>query len=287
MIADYIERITPVFRDITGRKPEGVVVPLMVMVTAEGPDFQTSSMFHNYLVEIPARKVEAALDEANPVARTVWSDSPASPARRAALRIRQGRRENPRSAPRRLVPRHVGSPRAARRRRLRKSRPARQPAAPPCVRPRRLARRSANLDRQVRPQDRSGARPGIRRPGRPPHRGRRSGHARRRQARRRRPRLPQKTLRPHAPRRWRKMAPLRRQTHRPGTSPVPRRAPLLAAAIARIGRREAPRQLRVWLLPQLGYPELFALIDPRQPWDAAPNRELARTCPSATPSSPI
>lgn len=55
--ADYVSRITPVFQQLTGRRPRGYLAPIYVSVVAEHQDGQQKAgLAHSYLIEIPEQR---------------------------------------------------------------------------------------------------------------------------------------------------------------------------------------------------------------------------------------
>ncbi len=60
------------FVRILRRNPDGVPIPVRVFVTAEGDDFQKASISHDFLVDVPLRQFEVALDKKYPLGRDPW-----------------------------------------------------------------------------------------------------------------------------------------------------------------------------------------------------------------------
>lgn len=83
LIADYVKRVDDQFRQITGVKPKGVPTALQVMITAEGSDFQMASIYHYFLIDVPLRLVEEKLDARLPAGRELWQDKQADQTRQS------------------------------------------------------------------------------------------------------------------------------------------------------------------------------------------------------------
>lgn len=57
-VQEYLERITPAYRRLTGKKPRGVPLPIYVAVMAEHKDGQQfAGLAHSYLIEVPMKEV--------------------------------------------------------------------------------------------------------------------------------------------------------------------------------------------------------------------------------------
>ncbi len=280
LVADYIASVKPAFRQLTGRNPTGVVIPVQVMVTAEGPDFQTSSIFHDYLVEVPAQDVEAALDAADPRSRTVWRDRRDRPAP-------QRDRSAPANGAAQVLDRLLAGAASAEE--------DGGPAADAAAIEEAVRRGDERLLAAFAVDDSSDA-----------TRIWTDSAGRKIEASLVQEFGGQVVLRTTTGRELtldaEKLATADREylaasagPDAPGDGAKWRRfaAKRVAAALRQFHTEHGcwPPQLletadgkrligwRVWLLPQLGYPELFALVHPREPWDSAANSQLTRRMP--------
>jgi hypothetical protein len=97
-VVDYLEAITPEFKELTGRAPKGV--PVMVTVSLDATDraLQPTAISHCFLVEVAAARVTRALEPTNQErsrqysAKTPFAPAPQkAAAERAAAEARRAR----------------------------------------------------------------------------------------------------------------------------------------------------------------------------------------------------
>ncbi len=58
-IEEHVKRLTPAYRQLTGKKPRGVPFPIYVSVIAEHEDGQQKAgLAHSYLIEVSMEAVK-------------------------------------------------------------------------------------------------------------------------------------------------------------------------------------------------------------------------------------
>jgi hypothetical protein len=59
VVQTYTKEVTPAFRALTGRAPQGIPFPVYAVVFAASEDgLQKAGLAHSYLVEVPAKKYQ-------------------------------------------------------------------------------------------------------------------------------------------------------------------------------------------------------------------------------------
>ena len=57
----YLNAVSPVFKSLVGREPQGVPFPIYVVVTAESEYGEKATLVHSYLVDVPREDVQGSL----------------------------------------------------------------------------------------------------------------------------------------------------------------------------------------------------------------------------------
>jgi hypothetical protein len=76
---NYLKPARREFLRMVGRPPDGVPIPVRVFVTAESAKHERASIAHDFLIEVPRRVVESALDKKYPLDRAPWREVEANP----------------------------------------------------------------------------------------------------------------------------------------------------------------------------------------------------------------